>query len=149
MKKLFLKYREPIVYVFFGALTTVVNYIIYFTLRFLGVEYLVATVVAWNGSVLFAYAVNRIFVFKSRVKGEAAIKEFILFVAARVFSLGLEALIMFLFIDCAHFDSLTWSPSFVVAVIPIGELIAKTVSQVVIVISNYIFSKLIIFKKKK
>lgn len=149
MKNLFSKYREPIVYVFFGALTSVVNYTIYFALRFLGNEYLTAVAVAWLGSALFAYAVNRTFVFKSRVKGKAAFKEFILFIAARVFSLGLEALLMFLFIDCAHIDRFTWSPSFVVAVIPIGELAAKTVAQVITVISNYIFSKLIIFKKKK
>ena len=147
MKKLFTKYREPIVYVIFGALTTAVNYIIYFILRFISVEYLSATVIAWLGAVLFAYAVNRIFVFKSRTKGIAAVQEFTLFISARILSLGLDALIMFLFIDCAHIDALTWSPSFISIVIPIGEFIAKTVAQVVIVISNYVFSKLIIFKK--
>lgn len=149
MKRLFSKYRELIVYVIFGVLTTAVNYIIYFALRFFDTEYLAAIVAAWLGAVLFAYAVNRVFVFKSRVKGKAALKEFILFISARVFSLGLEALIMFLFIDCAHIDRLTWSPRFVAAVIPVGEFIAKTVAQAVIVISNYVFSKLVIFKKGK
>ena len=149
MKKLFEKYRELIIYIVFGALTTVVNYIIHFALRCLGANYYLALSLAWAGAVLFAYVTNKIFVFNSKVKGKEALREVGLFVGARVFSYGLELVIFFLFIDLAHADRFVWEPSFVEAVIPAGELLVKTFAQVFIVFSNYIFSKLVIFKKKK
>lgn len=147
MKEIFKKHRELIIYIIVGGLTTVANYIIHFSLRFLGANYYVALSVAWIGSVLFAYVANRIFVFESKTKGKAQVKEFALFISARVFSYGLELLVSFIFIDLAHADSFVWQPDFVDTVIPIGELIVKTSAQVVIVLSNYIFSKLVIFKK--
>lgn len=147
MEDFFKKHRELIIYIIVGGLTTVVNYIIHFGLRFLGANYYIALSIAWLGAVLFAYVANRIFVFESKTKGKAQIKEFALFIFARVFSYGLELLISFIFIDLAHADSFVWQPDFIDAVIPMGELIVKTVAQVVIVLSNYIFSKLVIFKK--
>lgn len=147
MKDFFNKYRELIVYIIVGGLTTVANYIIHFGLRFLGANYYIALSVAWFGSVIFAYVANRVFVFESKVKGKAQIKEFALFFSARLFSYGLEMLVSFIFIDLAHADNFVWQPDFIDAVIPAGELIVKTSAQVVIVLSNYIFSKLVIFKK--
>ena len=149
MKKIFEKYRELIIYIVFGALTTVVNYIIHFALRSLGANYYLALSFAWAGAVLFAYVTNKIFVFNSKVKGKEALREVGLFVGARVFSYGLELVISFLFIDLAHADRFVWEPSFAETVIPAGELLVKTFAQVFIVLSNYIFSKLVIFKKKK
>lgn len=149
MKKLFKKHRELIIYIIVGGLTTVVNYIIHFGLRFLSANYYVALSAAWLGSVLFAYVANRVFVFESKAKGKAQIKEFALFFSARVFSYGLELLISFIFIDLAHADSIIWQPDFIDTIIPVGELIVKTGAQVIIVLSNYIFSKLVIFKKNK
>lgn len=143
MKEMFKKYREIITYVIFGGLTTVVNYLIYFPLRRFGVNYVLATTIAWVGAVLFAYAVNKIFVFKSRERGLKALREFLLFIGARVFSYGAEVFIMYMFIDVMHIDSFVWRE------LPVGELIAKTVAQIVIVILNYVFSKLVIFRKKK
>lgn len=149
MKNFFNKYREIITYIIVGGLTTLVNYIIHFGLRFVNVNYYAALSVAWVGAVIFAYVTNRIFVFESKTKGKAQVKEFLLFIGARVFSYGLEMLISFIFIDCAKADRFVWQPDFIETAIPIGELIVKTFAQVVIVISNYIFSKLVIFKKKK
>ena len=149
MKKLFEKYRELIIYIVFGALTTLVNYIIHFTLRAVGANYYLALSFAWAGAVLFAYATNKIFVFKSFAKGKEAFREFALFVGARVFSYGLELVISFIFIDLAHADHFVWQPSFIEMVITAGELIVKTFAQIFIVFSNYIFSKVVIFKKKK
>lgn len=149
MKKLFEKYRELIIYIVFGALTTLVNYIIHFALRSLGTNYYLALSIAWAGAVLFAYVTNKIFVFNSKVKGKEALREVGLFVGARVFSYGLELVFSFLFIDLAHADRFVWEPSFAETVIPAGELLVKTFAQVFIVFSNYIFSKLVIFKKKK
>lgn len=149
MKKLFEKYRELIVYVIVGGLTTLVNYIIHFSLRAININYYVALSAAWLCAVLFSYLANRIFVFESKAHGKAQIKEFILFIGARLFSYGIEMLISFIFIDCAGADKLLWQPDFIEKTIPIGELLVKTGSQVIIVISNFIFSKFIIFKKEK
>ena len=147
MKAFLLKHRELIIYIIVGGLTTIVNYIIHFGLRFFNANYYVALSLAWLGCVLFAYVANRIFVFESKSRGKAQIKEFILFMGARVFSYGLELLIAFIFIDLAKADSFVWQPDFIETTIPVGELLVKTVGQIVIVLSNYIFSKLVIFKK--
>lgn len=147
MKKLIEKYRELIIYVIVGGLTTAVNYVIHFGLRALNVNYYVALTVAWFIAVSFAYVANRIFVFESKAVGKEQFKEITLFFGARVFSYGLEMLISFIFIDCAKADRFVWQPEFTETVIPIGELFVKTVAQVIIVISNFIFSKFVIFKK--
>lgn len=147
MKKLFQKYREMIKYIIVGGLTTTVNYIIHFGLRAVGFNYYVALTIAWIGAVLFAYAANRITVFKSKAKGKAQTKEFFLFIGARLFTYGIEMLVSFIFIDCAKVDRFVWQPEFTEAIIPVGELVVKTTAQVVIVISNYLFSKFVIFKK--
>ncbi len=147
MKKLFEKYRQLIIYIIVGGLTTVANYIIHFGLRAFNVNYYIALTVAWFGAVIFAYAANRIFVFESKSKGKEQIKEIILFFGARIFSYGIEMLISFIFIDCANADRFVWQPEFADAIIPVGELIVKTTAQVIIVFSNYVFSKLVIFKK--
>ena len=149
MKKLFEKYRELIIYIVFGALTTVVNYIIHFALRSFDANYYVALSFAWAGAAAFAYITNKIFVFNSKAKGKEALREVGLFVGARVFSYGLELVISFLFIDLAHADRFVWEPSFTETVIPAGELLVKTFAQIFIVLSNYIFSKSVIFKKNK
>ncbi len=147
MKKIFEKHREIIIYIIVGGLTTVANYIIHFGLRFLNVNYYIALSLAWFGAVIFAYIANRIFVFESKTKGKAQFKEFVLFFGARIFSYGLELLVSFIFIDCAKADRFVWQPEFTETVIPVGELVVKTVAQVAIVLSNYVFSKLVIFKK--
>lgn len=149
MKKLFEKYREIITYVIFGGLTTVVNYVIYFPLRRININYEAATFIAWLGAVLFAYAVNRAFVFKSKAKGKAALREFLLFVGARVFSYGAEALTMYIFMDVINVDRFVLSVSFFENPLPVGEFGAKTIAQIIIIILNYLFSKLVIFRKKK
>lgn len=147
MKKLFEKYRELIVYVVVGGCATAVDYIIHFTLRAIGFNYYISLTGAWLGAVIFAYAANRIFVFKSKTKGKSQLKEFSLFISARLFSYGLEMFISFIFINCAKADQIVWQPDFVETTIPIGELAVKTISQVIIVISNFVFSKFVIFKK--
>lgn len=149
MKKLLEKYRELIIYIVFGALTTLVNYIIHFALRSFDANYYVALSFAWAGAVVFAYITNKIFVFNSKAKGKEALREFGLFVGARVFSYGLELVISFIFIDLAHADRFVWELSFSETVIPAGELLVKTFAQIFIVLSNYIFSKSVIFKKNK
>lgn len=148
MKKLLLKYKELILYVVFGALTTLVNYIVYFGCKALHIPYQPSTVIAWIAAVAFAYVTNRIWVFASKTRGAKAIsKEIVLFVGARLFSLVLELIIMYIGMDLLSAGEYTIT--FVGKTLPLGEFITKTVAQIVIIVSNYVFSKLVIFRKKR
>ena len=118
LKSLFLKYRELILYVFFGGLTTLVNWAGYWLLAdVFHVPYLWATAIAQVLSILFAYVTNRIWVFESKAKGFSAVFwEMVRFFGCR-------------------------AASFV--------LVMKLLSNVIVVIVNYVFSKLIVFRKPK
>ncbi len=121
--------RELILYVVFGAFTFFVNIISYFIFEsVLGINYLISNVMAWFLSVLFAYITNRKWVFES--KSPNILKECGLFFGGRIFSGVVDTVLMFLFID----------------VLVIGDVISKIVVQVIVIILNYIFSKLIVFK---
>lgn len=90
--------------------------------------------IAWAAAVIFAFFTNKLFVFESRsFKPDILVKEFLIFVSARVLSLILEE----------AFLALT------VKVMGIHELIAKVIISVVVVIVNYFASKFLIFKKEK
>ena len=148
MKKLIEKYKELILYVIFGVLTTIVNYAVYFGCKALHLPYQPSTVIAWIAAVAFAYITNRIWVFESKTCGaKAIIKEIVLFVGARLFSLVLELIIMFIGMDLLSAGERT-----VVLfdkTLLLGEFVTKTVAQIVIIVSNYVFSKLVIFRKKR
>ncbi|MGN0571011.1 MAG: GtrA family protein [Candidatus Fimenecus sp.] len=145
IKDLLKKYREIILYVLFGGLTTVINYIIYFACtEGLHIGWSPATLFAWIGAVLFAYVTNRIWVFESRAKGFRAVSyEFVKFIGARLLSLGLEWLTLKLLIDTLHMDTFLWHD------LPLGEFLAKTIAQILVIIANYVFSKWIVFRKNK
>ena len=134
MKELFMKYKEVISYLFFGVLTTVVNFVVYFACTDgLHINYLAATAVSWVAAVLFAYVTNRTWVFESKVSGFMPIlREMAVFVGCRVFSGVMDMGIMFISVD----------------MIGISDRIAKFVTQVAVVVLNYIFSKIIIFRNK-
>ncbi len=135
------KYEEAVSYLFFGFLAFVVNMAAYaFAAWALGADddkvalVLAATVFAWVVAVLFAYWTNRTFVFKSKVKEKKAVwKEFSAFVGARIVTGVMELVIMYVMVDLAG----------------IGNMFAKFVCNVVVIVSNYIFSKLLVFKKKE
>ena len=121
--------RELILYVFFGTLTFFVNLISYFFFEdILGVNYLISNVRAWFLSVLFAYVTNRIWVFES--KSPDILKEMSLFFGGRIFSGAIDTALMYLFID----------------VLVIGDTISKIIVQIIVIVLNYVFSKLIVFK---
>ena len=134
MKELFMKYKEVISYLFFGVLTTVVNFVVYFACTDgLHINYLAATAVSWVAAVLFAYVTNRKWVFESKVPGFMPIlREMAVFVGCRVFSGVMDMGIMFISVD----------------MIGISDRIAKFITQVAVVVLNYIFSKIIIFRNK-
>lgn len=135
IKSTYHKYEDIVLYVIFGGLTTVVSFVTHF-----GSEYLfhvntnTAVVISWICAVTFAFFTNKKWVFKSKTNTKSAFaREFFSFYAARLFSLGVESLIMFIFVQKLSYN----------------ELLFKILANVVVLILNYVFSKLIIFKKKK
>lgn len=138
--ELYKKYEEVINYLVMGVLATVVNLAVKYLLLFTvldasnATQLQIAVVISWIAACLFAYVTNRIVVFKSKSKN--ILKEFISFVLARVFTLVLEMLIMFIFVTYLKLNSDIW------------VIIWSLVAQVVVIVVNYILSKLIIFKKK-
>ena len=127
------KYRELISYVFWGAATTVVNYVTYFLLTgVFQVYYLTSNIIAWAVSVLFAYFVNKLFVFQSKTWAwRVALRELWQMTASRLLTLGLETGILWISVDMLHQN----------------DTITKLVASVVVVVTNYVLSKFIIFKK--
>lgn len=142
---LFKKYEEVIRYLFFGVLATALNIVIYtiFNLCFgysfaNGIGNIIDNVIC----ILFAYATNRAFVFQSKTVGAAARKEFGQFVLCRMGTLVADAAIM-------YFGGTVLGEMLIpVAYIGLWGIAVKIVANVVVVVLNYIFSKLIIFKKK-
>lgn len=132
MLKKISQYKEVILYLFFGGLTTFVNIGVFFIFdTVLEVHYLLANAAAWFLSVLFAYITNRKWVFES--KDTDILGEFMKFVSCRIFSGACDMAIMFLGVDIIHI------PSF----------ITKLLTNIVVVVLNYIFSKCFIFNNRK
>ncbi len=143
MKKiinLYKKYEEIINYLIVGVLTTVVSLVVKWGLLFTildaknAFQLQVAVIISWIAAVIFAYITNRIFVFKSKSKN--ILKEVVSFFGARLLTLGLEMVIMWFFVTLLKLNSDTW------------VLIWTMVAQVLVIIFNYILSKLFVFRKK-
>lgn len=136
IKELYLKYKEAINYIIFGVLTTVVSLAVYYISVFIflnpenAIQLQIANILSWIAGVAFAYFTNRKYVFESTEKNK--LKEAGKFVLARVATLIMDMIIMWLG----------------VTVLLLNDKIIKLISQIVIIISNYIFSKLFVFKKK-
>ena len=148
IKNLIIKYKELIIYGVFGVGTTLVNFLTYELFNMLlGVDlYWVSNIIAWFVSVVFAYVTNKLFVFESK-KWEVSLvlKEASSFFAARVFSLIVEQVGLIALVDFVGMKELSWQIfGFTLG----GELIAKVILAVVVVIMNYVFSKLVVFRKK-
>ncbi len=126
------KYKPQINYLIFGVLTTVVNAVIAFPL-YKAMNHHIANTAAWCGAVIFAYTVNKIFVFKSKRRGVKAVTaEFGAFVGSRVLSYLFELGIFAIAVDIMDFD----------------KAITKIASAVIVVITNYFLGKLIFQKRK-
>ncbi len=134
---LFNKYKEVIMYLIFGVLTTVVSLVTYYALTLTilnpnsALQLQLANIISWIVSVAFAYVTNRKFVFES--KSEDIVKELSSFVGGRILTLLMDMAIMFIFVTVLHFN----------------DKIFKIVSQVVVIVANYIISKLFVFKESK
>ncbi len=132
--------RETISYLVFGVLTTAVSIISYELVKLMltggaepsPVQMNIANVSSWILAVTFAYVTNKIFVFRSMsMSCKVLLKEISAFVGARLLSLGFEIVWMNITVSLLHFN----------------DSICKIAAQFVIVVMNYIFSKLFIFKK--
>ena len=133
LKALMARYRDVIVYLVFGVLTTVVNYIVYLPCyNVLGLSGSASNAIAWVGAVAFAYLTNKPFVFQSRDwSARTVIPELTKFVGCRIGSGVLETAIIFLTVDW-----LGWNGN-----------VMKLLTSVLVVVLNYIGSKLLVFKK--
>ncbi len=134
MCKFVAKYREMIIYLVFGVLTTIVNFIIYFPLLyFLQLPATASNIIAWCISVLFAFFTNKVFVFSSKNWSiKTALPEFFAFISCRLLSVFLESAILFISIDLLEGNGVIW----------------KVIASVFVIIINYLASKLMIFKRK-
>ncbi|GHU62140.1 membrane protein, GtrA family [Clostridia bacterium] len=124
--------KEVLLYIFFGLLTTAVNFLLYHKLLEINTEYHVANVIAWVVSVVFAFIVNKLFVFTSK-KMDASTwkKEFFPFLAARFLSLIFELIFLQIGVEYIH----------------LSKMYAKAIAAIFVIIANYLFSKIFIFKK--
>lgn len=127
---LYKKYKEIINYLIFGGLTTLISIVTYALFaKVFHIDYLISNVLSWIIAVLFAYITNKIFVFESKSKKN--VKEITSFFFFRVVSLIMEMVILYVFVDMLHID----------------DLVTKIIAQVIVIVSNYVFSKLFVFKK--
>ena len=140
VRELLQKYREQVMYLFFGGLTTVINWLVYTGIVLLDQKIELANIVAWIAAVLFAYITNRKFVFQS-VKSEKkeVIKEFIMFFGSRI-TTGLVEVLGFPMLYYVGLNQ---------AVFSIDGFLAKIVISIVVIVLNYILSKALVFKNKK
>ena len=125
-------FKQLMLYGIFGVLTTILNIFVYWLVtRIFRVAVVPSTIIAWVIAVFFAYYTNRKYVFQSQTKNFfAVIFEAIYFFACRLTTGVIDVGIMYLFVDVLKFD----------------DVITKTTSNILVIILNYIASKVFIFK---
>ena len=132
LKTLYEKYRETVIYLVFGVLTTVVNYAVYIPLyNFVHLPASVCNGVAWVAAVAFAYVTNKLFVFESKSWNSGVLGELLRFVGSRVTSGVIETVSLLVTVDI-----LGWNGN-----------IMKLFLAVIVIVLNYILSKFFVFKK--
>ena len=138
IKKLYSNYKEIVNYLIIGVLTTVVSLASFYLIRIFvftndsQFDIQLANVISWVLAVLFAFVTNKKYVFESKSTGYQKFLEMIKFYVSRLTTLGVEMFVM-------------W---FLTSPLKVDDMIAKIIVQFIIVILNYVFSKLFVFKKK-
>lgn len=129
---LYTKYREQFWYLVVGGLTTLVNFAVYYILDSVcGLHYLFINWIAWAAAVIFAFFPNRSLVFQN--KEGNILGQFISFTSSRIATFLIEEGLLWLTVD----------------ILGGSEKIMKLVVSVIVVILNYVFSKVFVFRKKK
>ena len=134
IKSLCIQYKEILLYLIFGGLTTVVSLVTYWLCCYpLGMNVLAGNVISWICAVTFAYLTNAKWVFESMASTRLEkSKEVVSFFSGRLATLGVEELILLVFI--------TW--------LGFNKIVIKLIAQIVIVVLNYVVSKLFVFRKR-
>ena len=131
MKKLL--NRETITYLIAGVLTTILNIVVFKGCNLIGIQYLVSNVIAWVVAVIFAFMVNKLYVFQSKSwVGAVVRKEFAAFISCRLLSLAFDMAFMLITVSYFHMN----------------EDLATILSNFFVVVMNYVASKMFIFKDK-
>ncbi len=134
IRSLYKKYKDIVPYVFFGVCTTIVNVVVYWFFAYVLMQAtMLSTIIAWIAAVLFAYITNRKWVFHSQAYGVVSImKEIVSFFSCRLATGIIDWLCMYIFVDVLHAN---------------GVLI-KFVANIIVIVLNYVASKLLIFRRK-
>ena len=129
-----LKSKEVASYLFFGVCTTLINWVSYYILyNMCYVSNVVSTIIAWVLAVTFAFFTNKKWVFESKsYSAKTVVKESASFILSRVFTGVLDVVIMWVAVDLCAFNATLW----------------KLISNIIVIILNYLLSKLFVFKKK-
>ena len=129
------EHREGMRYLVFGVLSTIINIIVFAICeRIFHLSTIISNVIAWIIAVLFAYVTNKLYVFDSKTtKKQELAKEIISFFSARIFTLVVETIFLKIVID----------------ELGLNEILMKIISNVIVIVLNYVFSKIFIFKKDK
>ena len=134
LKELILKNAEAVKYIFFGALTTAVNFVAYYLLyNIADFSAAASNGISWIFAVLFAFVTNKLYVFSSTSWNTSVfLPELGKFVGCRIFSGVAETVILYITVDCLSYNGNLW----------------KIITAVLVVILNYFASKLFVFHKK-
>ena len=138
LKKMYKKYKEIINYLIIGGLTTVVSLISFYLVRILiftkdtQLDIQISNIISWFFAVLFAFITNKKYVFESKTTGTKKIKEMIKFYLSRLTTLIIDMVTMWI----------------LTAPLNINDKVSKIIVQFIIVVLNYVFSKLFVFKKE-
>lgn len=133
MLELLKKYRGIIAYIVFGILTTVINVIVYYICyEIFGIINIISTIIAWFAAIVFAFVTNKKYVFDSKSwDKEIVLNEGIKFLSCRVGTGIIEVIMMICFVD----------------ILQVNGTLMKAITNVIVIIINYIFSRCVIFKK--
>ena len=129
------KYKELLLYLFFGGLSFIVSIATYALFNVgMNINELIANVLSWIITVMFAFLTNRVWVFQSTTNGVAEfVKQMLVFYSGRVITLVVEEVILLVFITWLGFNS----------------MLIKVIAQVIVILLNYVISKLVVFRKKE
>lgn len=134
LKSLFVRYKQIISYLFFGVLSTLFSFLIWWICNdFFDMHYQIANIVSWIFAVLFAFFTNKLYVFESKDKSlKTIVSEIIKFYFFRLVTLLVDIAAMYIMVELMQ----------------MSEILAKIISTFIVILGNYLFSKFFIFKKK-
>lgn len=127
------KYKEALLYLLFGGLTTLISIFVFWLFsEALGMNELAANLISWVLAVLFAFLTNKTWVFQSTSREQGFWGLMLSFYAGRLATLAVEELLLLVFISWLGFNS----------------MLVKVLAQIVVIVLNYVISKLLVFRKK-